>query len=73
MRNNIELKVLARTLAFFCPSLLYTNTPSLFLSFHMSQILIITIAFYDISLSVTAYIIFMIAINLLYTVNRNTK
>jgi len=64
---------LARALAFFCPSLLYWNSASLFLILHISQVLIIAIAFNDIELSLMAYAVFIIVINSLYSVIRRCR
>ena len=71
--KNLERMVLARTLAFFCPSLLYANSASLFLILHISQVLIIVIAFNDVELSLMVYAIFIIVINSLYSVIRRCK
>ena len=65
--------VLARMLAFFCPSLLYWNSTSLFLTLHIFQVLIITIAFQDVELALITYGAFIIVINLLYSVIRRCK
>jgi hypothetical protein len=64
--------VLARTL-FFCPSLLYWNSASLFLTLHIFQVLIITIAFQDVELALITYGAFIIVINSLYSVIRRCK
>ena len=72
-RKNLEFRVLARALAFFCPSLLYRNSASLFLILHISQVLIIAVAFYNVELSLMAYAIFIIVIDLLYSVIRKYK
>ena len=47
--------VLARTLIFICPSHLYWNSTSLLLTLHTLQVLIITIAFHNIELSLIGY------------------
>mgnify|MGYP001101907592 CR=1 FL=1 len=65
--------VLARTLAFFCPSLLYWNRVSLFLVVHIFQVLIIAIAFYNVELSLVGYTLFSIIVNSLYSVIRRSK
>tara|TARA_B110000208_G_scaffold144418_1_gene174183 strand:- start:617 stop:853 length:237 start_codon:yes stop_codon:yes gene_type:complete len=65
--------VLARMLAFFCPSLLYWNSTSLFLTLHIFQVLIFTIAFQDVELALITYGAFIIVINLLYSVIRRYK
>ena len=65
--------VLARILAFFCPSLLYWNSTSLFLTLHIFQVLIFTIAFQDVELALITYGAFIIVINLLYLVIRRYK
>jgi len=65
--------VLARMLAFFCPSLLYWNSTSLFLTLYILQVLIITIAFHDVELSLIGYATFSIVINSLYSVIRRYK
>ena len=65
--------VLARTLTFFCPSLLYWNSTSLFLTLHIFQVLIFTIAFQDVELALITYGAFIIVINLLYSVIRRYK
>jgi len=65
--------VLARMLAFFYPSLLYWNSTSLFLTLHIFQVLIITIAFQDVELALIGYAIFSIVINSLYSVIRKYK
>jgi hypothetical protein len=65
--------VLARMLAFFCPSLLYWNSTSLFLTLHIFQVLIFTIAFQDVELALITYGAFIIVINLLYSVTRRYK
>jgi hypothetical protein len=65
--------VLARILAFFFPSLLYGNSPSLFLIIHIFQALIITIAFHNVEWSLIGYAIFSIVINSLYSVIRRYK
>ena len=65
--------VLARMLAFFCPSLLYWNSAAMFLVLHTAQVLIITIAFQDVELALITYGAFIIVINLLYSVIRRYK
>jgi len=64
---------LARALAFFCPSLLYWNSTPLFLTLHILQVLIVTIAFHDVELALITYGAFIIVINLLYSVIRRYK
>jgi len=68
-----DLIVLARMLAFFCPSLLYWNSISMFLVLHTAQVLIIAIAFSDVELALITYGAFIIVINLLYSVIRRYK
>ena len=65
--------VLARTLALFCPSLLYWNKGSIFLIIHIFQALIIAVAFLNVELSLIGYAIFSIVINTLYSVIRKYK
>ena len=65
--------VLARTLALFCPSLLYCNKGSIFLIIHIFQALIIAVAFLNVELSLIGYAIFSIVINTLYSVIRKYK
>ena len=65
--------VLARTLIFICPSLLYWNSTSLFLTLHTCQVLIITIAFHNVELSLIGYATFSIVINSLHSVIRKYK
>lgn len=67
------LIVLTRTLTFFCPSLLYWNSTPLFLTLHILQVLIVTIAFHDVELALITYGAFIIVINLLYSVIRRYK
>jgi len=65
--------VLARTLALFCPSLLYWSKGSIFLIIHIFQALIIAVAFLNVELSLIGYAIFSIVINTLYSVIRKYK